>query len=112
MKLFTDTLGEIENGALLKQLTEAVYKVTSAVMETRKPGGIKVKLTITPTGRGSVKIDATCDTNVPEHDRPTTTFFVGDDGSLQRNDPNQQRLPLQAVQFDAGNAPIEVKEVK
>jgi hypothetical protein len=37
-KPFTDVLGELENGQLLEELTEAVYNITHAVRETRKKG--------------------------------------------------------------------------
>jgi len=96
-KPFTDLLGEIEDGALLHDLTEQVYNLIAAVMDTRKPGKIKLVLDIAPTGKGTVNIDAKYDVSEPEHDRPTTTFFVGKDLSLQRNDPNQPRLPLREV---------------
>lgn len=68
-KPFTDVLGEIENGQLLRELTEAVYNITLAVRETRKPGGLKLALKFTPTGRGSVEIDAKYDSLEPELDR-------------------------------------------
>lgn len=35
-KPFTDVLGEVENGALLAELTEQVYDMIIKVMETRK----------------------------------------------------------------------------
>jgi hypothetical protein len=106
-KPFSDVLGEIENGALLHELTEAVYNVIAAVMDTRKPGRIKLALEFSPTGKGTVNVDAKFDAVEPEHDRPTTTFFVGNDFSLQRNDPRQPRLPLREV-GDIDNEPIEV----
>ncbi len=96
-KPFSDVLGEIENGALLMELTQATYDMIAKVMDTRKAGTIKLTLKFAPTGRGTVNVDANFDANEPEHDRPTTTFFVGSDLSLQRNDPNQPRLPLREV---------------
>ena len=94
---FTDVLGELENGYLLKELTSKVYEIVRAVRETRKPGTMKLFVKISPTGRGSVELDAKFDTIEPQHDRPSTTFFVGKDGELMRNDPNQPRLPLREV---------------
>lgn len=96
----TDVLGELENGYLLKELTSKMYEIVRAVREVRKPGALTLKLKITPTGRGSVELDAKLDANIPEHDRPTTTFFMADDGTLLRNDPNQPRLPLREVMDD------------
>jgi hypothetical protein len=106
-KPFTDILGEAENGQLLQDLTEAYYNVTAAVMETRKVGKIKLALTFTPTGKGTVNVDASYDAVEPEHDRPTTTFFVGKDYSLQRHDPAQPRLPLREVEIPS-NDPVKV----
>lgn len=94
---FTDVLGELENGYLLKELTAKVYEVVNASRETRKPGAIKLAIKISPTGKGSVELDAKIDATVPEHDRPSTTFFVTSEGTLMRNDPSQPRLPLREV---------------
>ena len=108
-KPFSDVLGEVENGQLLNELTESVYNIIAAVMETRKPGSLTLKMKFTPTGKGTVNVDATFDANEPEHDRPTTTFFVGKDFSLQRNDPNQPRLPLREVD-DYRDQPMRVAD--
>ncbi len=96
-KPFTDILGEIENGYFLRELTAKAFEVVRAAQETRKAGALKLSFKISPTGRGSVEIDAKMDATVPEHDRPSTTFFVTPDGTLMRNDPNQPRLPLREV---------------
>lgn len=108
-KPFTDLIGEIEGGQLLRDLTEAVYNITHAVRETRKPGALKIAFKFTPTGRGSVEIDAKYVTDEPEHDRPTTTFFMSPDGTLLRNDPNQLRLPVREVDVPT-NDPVRVAE--
>ena len=107
-KPFGDVLGEIENGQLLNELTEAVYNMIAAVMDVRKPGTLKLSLKFSPTGKGTVNVDASFDTKEPEHDRPSTTFFVGKDFSLLRTDPSQPRLPLHAVERP-DNEPVRVK---
>lgn len=106
-KPFSDILGEVENGQFLGEITAAVYAIIAKVMDTRKPGKLKVSMTFTPTGKGTVNVDAEFDAKEPEHDRPTTTFFVGKDFSLQRNDPNQPRLPLREVERP-DNEPVKV----
>lgn len=108
-KPFTDLLGELEGGYFLKELTAKVYEVVRATRETRKAGAVKIAIKISPTGRGSVELDAKLDATVPEHDRPTTTFFMTPDGTLMRNDPNQPRLPLREV-FDAGTGELRTVE--
>lgn len=107
-KPFTDILGELEDGEFLRELTEKLYLVVCAVRETRKPGAVKIAIKVTPTGKGSVMLDAKADETVPEHDRPSTTFFVDDHGTLLRNDPNQPRLPLREVETPR-NEPIHVR---
>lgn len=107
-KPFTDVLGEVENGHLHAELTEAVYTIIAAVMETRKPGTLTLALQFTPTGKGTVNVDAKFKAKAPEHDRPTTTFFVAGDFSLQRTDPNQPRLPLREVAMP-DNEPVRVE---
>lgn len=108
-KPFTDVLGELEGGYLLRELTSKVYEVVNATRETRKPGTIKLNIKISPTGKGSVELDAKIDATIPEHDRPTTTFFVTPEGTLMRNDPNQPRLPLREV-ADVNTGELRVVE--
>lgn len=96
-KPFTDVLGEINGGEFLRDLTKACYEVVQAVMDTRKPGSLKIAVKITPTGRASVEVDAKLDHTVPEHDKPSTTFFVTPEATLLRSDPSQPRLPLREV---------------
>jgi len=108
-KPFTDTLGEIANGEALNELTAATYEIIEAVMDTRKPGSISFTINFNPTGKGSIEATAKIANKVPEHDKPTTTFFVGKDFSLQRSDPNQPRLPLREVEVP-NNEPIRLAD--
>jgi hypothetical protein len=107
-KPFTDTLGELQHGELLRELTAATYDMIAAVMDTRKPGTITLKLGFAPTGKGTVVIAAEYVAKEPEHDRQPTTFFVGQDFSLHRNDPAQPRLPLVEVERNR-EAPVKVE---
>lgn len=108
-KPFTDVLGEIEGGGFLAELTAAQHAVMKAVMDTRKAGKLKIALSYTPTGKGTVRVDADFAASEPEHDRPATMFFVDADGQLVREDPRQPKLPLQAVPDDRSD-PIKVGE--
>lgn len=99
-KPFTDVLGEIEAGQFLEDITKELRKLVNAVREVRKPGAIKLAFKISPTGRGSVEIDAKMDSTIPEHDRPATVFFMTPDGTLLRDDPAQIKLPLREVPHD------------
>ena len=92
-KCFTEVVAEVEDGKLLLELNRKLADLTQAVVETRKAGSIKLALKLTPTGKSTVIIAHTLDAKIPE-ERYATTFFVGDDGDLQRNDPNQPKLDL------------------
>lgn len=95
-KPFSDVLGELEGGDVLRELTTKLYEVGRAVRETRKDGTIQLSIKISPTGKSFV-VDAKIAAKVPEHDRPTTAFFMTPEGTLMRNDPDQPRLPLREV---------------
>ena len=107
-KPFTDVLGEVEHGRLHEELTEAVYNIIAAVMETRKAGKLKLSMAFAPTGKGTVTVASDFVATIPEHDREVTTFFVGNDFSLQRHDPDQPRLPLREVEMP-NNQPIKAR---
>lgn len=107
-KPFTDLLGELENGQLLKDLTAAYYAVANACRDTLKPGSVGLKITLTPNARGTFELDVKLDKKVPEHDRPTTTFFITPEGALLRNDPNQPKLPFAVVPKDETDTPRRI----
>lgn len=96
-KPFLGLLGEMENGRLARDLDGHLNKLVAAVRETRKKGKIKLVLEIAPTGKMTVIAEADIDVTLPEHDRPATTFFTMEDGSLSRKDPDQEDLPLRVV---------------
>jgi hypothetical protein len=102
-KLITEILGEIEGGTFVGDLSEALDKVVEAVMETNRAGKINIALTITPTGRASVKLDAAFSAKEPENTRASTTFFVGKNNQLQRNDPAQREMELKVVRMPDGD---------
>lgn len=105
----TDVIGDLEGGSFLREVTSEMYEVMRAVRETRKPGKITIVLDVKPTGRGSVEVAATHTEKVPEHDRPSTTFFLTPDGTPVRNDPDQLQMPLREVETPR-NAPINVSD--
>lgn len=106
-KSITDVMGEAENGQFITDLTDELYDVVKAVMEQRKPGTISINLAFIPTGR-SVAVAASFKGKKPEEPRPSTTFFVSDDGALMRDDPRQPKLPLREV---VDNSTGEIRDV-
>lgn len=97
MRPFADVIREVHHGITYAELTEAVARLAAAVIDTRKPGSIKLELKIRPNGEKAVFTTATVTTKIPSRTIGETIFFVDEDGALVREDPRQQRLPLQAV---------------
>jgi hypothetical protein len=97
MRPIVDTLREVEFGNLLEELTAVQAEVVQAVSATQKGGEITIKLTYKPEGNGQLTIKADVKKKVPQHSRGTSLFFMTPEGSLQREDPRQQKLPLKSV---------------
>lgn len=98
---FTEAVMEKQrDGALLGELNEHLANMLVAVFETGKPGSMTIKLKFARTGKGTVSVADSVDVNIPEHDKPITTFFVTQDWNMRRDDPSQPNLPLQNVDRD------------
>lgn len=106
---FTDVLREVEGGRLVNDLTAEVYKLIEAVRDTRRSGQLKLTLSFSPTGRGTIEVNSKVDVKAPEDPRPSTTFFTTPENTLVRDDPSQPNLPLQVVPRDH-QAPVRVAD--
>jgi len=100
VKPFAGVLREVRKGNLHSELSDALQEVTTAVIEHSKPGEIALKLKIKPTGEeaATVMIEDAVTTKVPQPTRPQSMFFADDEGNLNRRDPRQAELPVQAVE--------------
>lgn len=94
---FADVLRELSAGNTYEELTAALSEVVQAVIETRKQGTISISLKIKPNGDNAVMISDEIKTKVPTPVRGDTVFFATSGGSLVRQDPRQQDLPLRRV---------------
>jgi len=104
--MFQETIVQINNGAAVAELSDALEKVVAAVRQTGKSGTI----TLTLKGTSNVLlIESQVKTKLPEPERGMTIFYATEDNKLVRNDPRQQMLPLRVVEFD--QQPKQLKEV-
>ena len=97
---FADWLREQRNGVSHSELTDALAELIEAVAETGKAGSLTYKIKVAPAGKGShtVTVGDSVDTNLPQHDRDTSLFFIDRGGrALTRRDPYQSELPLVEV---------------
>lgn len=105
---FAVLLGELEDGALHKDLTEAIKDVTMELehVSSRKggqavKGSLTLKLNIVAKD-GTIEIVPDLATKTPAVSRRRSIFWRGKDGVLVRSDPNQPDLPLRDVNAQAG----------
>lgn len=76
------------------QITSALATVTERVQHLNKKGKVLIEVALDPAGSGGrhvtayVKVTA----KAPEPEPTPSVYFVGDNGSLHRNDPYQSAL--------------------
>jgi hypothetical protein len=97
MRAFADVLRDLAGGSTYEELGTRLTEVVQAVMETRKSGTLTIALKIKPNGESSVIITDEIKSKVPEGTRGETLFFATAGGTLVRDDPRQEKLPLRAV---------------
>jgi hypothetical protein len=98
-KSFMQLLPEIRGGNLIDEVTEAIAEAAQAVVMTQKAADVTIKIKLRP-GRhaeNAIELVGECANKIPKPDVKPSMFFMDDDGSLLRNDPNQHDLPLHEV---------------
>jgi hypothetical protein len=109
--MFPETILQINNGATVAELSDALEKVVAAVRAAGKSGSITLTLKVAPASKGNTEvlmIESQVRTKLPEPDRGMTIFYATEDNRLVRNDPRQQMLPLRVVDIEQ---PKQLKEV-
>ena len=100
---FAVLLGELEDGALLNDLTEEIRNITLELESVSiRKGGQAVKGSLTlklnvVAKEGTIEIVPDLSTKTPTMSRRRSIFWRGKDGLLVRSDPNQPDLPLRDV---------------
>lgn len=106
---FSDLIQDQAQGLTDDEMTAAVATVTEAVARLGKKGKVTLDLVIEPAGSGGRNVTVTSKVTAkpPENDPPMSIFFVGDQGSLHREDPFQRRM------FDdAHNVDVDTGEIR
>lgn len=87
-----EMLQELDGGHSMVELHSAIRETVAAVRSTGKSGSVTIKLQFDPKGAERVTVRDEIKTTTPKPDKMKTLFFVDDDGSLSRSDPNQPEL--------------------
>ena len=109
--MFQETILQINNGATVAELSDALEKVVAAVRATGKSGSITLTVKVAPASKGSndvLLLESAIRSKLPEPDRGMTIFYATEDNRLVRNDPKQIQLPLRVVDIEQ---PKQLKEV-
>jgi hypothetical protein len=110
--MFPETILQINNGATVAELSDALERVVAAVRAAGKSGSITLTIKVAPASKGATDIlmvESQIKTKLPEPDRGMTIFYATEDNRLVRNDPKQQVLPLRVIDID--QQPKQFKEV-
>jgi hypothetical protein len=102
MNAFIDFLEQHRGGLLDTELADALTEVVAAVQAFGKSGQVTLTITVAQEGRTVVVSDKVTK-KVPEAARHPEIYFPDADGGLHRDDPYQQRLPLETPTLALGD---------
>lgn len=112
MRLFTDVMRDLRNGAAVGDLTNQLDELIERVKATGKSGEISISIKVKPASKGGdidmVTMDDTIKLKLPQMDKGQTFFFLTEGGDPVRNNPRQPGLDLRIAE-DAN--PAELKEL-
>jgi hypothetical protein len=97
---FTEFLLQQAYGGTHDELTYGLHDLIAAVKDHGKAGSLTLTISVAPVGAGAerqVMVTDRVALKAPTGKRPTSMFFVDDDGNLTRKDPRQPELPLREV---------------
>lgn len=90
---FDQILKELGDGATLSELSEGFWDLVQRVQDTAKAGRITLTIHVAFNGKGQLETKDEVSLKLPEYNRPTTRFFLDNQGNATRRDPNQPELP-------------------
>lgn len=95
-------------GTLNDELTMALAEVVESVAHLDKKGALTLTITVEPAGSGGRTIAITGKTSAkpPVPNPEVGIFYVGDGGSLHRDDPFAGRLPGVPYRDTAGDVKV------
>ncbi|GEM_PF-1668603 len=102
--MLQETLLQLNSGATVAEMAEALERAVAAVRVTGKSAAITLTLKLSPASKGItdvLTVESQVKTKLPEPDRGITIFYATDDNKLVRSDPKQPMLPLRVVDIDS-----------
>lgn len=99
---FSNWISDQASGTTDDEMSAALATVTEAVGRLGRKGKVTLDLVIEPAGSSgrNVAVAAKVTAKPPEAEPTPSIYFVGDHGSLHRDDPYQRRMFDDARQVD------------
>lgn len=88
-----EVLNEQRKGKCLIEAQEKLQELVKTCTDLGKKGSIIITLQVIPAETGTIVLKDDVTSKLPKPERSSTSFYVDDDGSLHREDPNQPELP-------------------
>jgi hypothetical protein len=111
--LFVHLMQQHRKGDCLADMSAALREVNKVVQLTGKPASVTLKIKVAPLGsvKGAVTVADDIKTSLPKQDKGASMFYANGDGTLLRDDPNQQHLDLRTVNGGAQDGAIEIRKL-
>lgn len=92
--MFSDWITDHAGGAVDLELTALLAEVTEAVAHHGAAGSVSLTVKVAPAGSGGRTVVTACSTSAkpPAPAPECSIFYVGEGGTLHRNDPYQGSL--------------------
>jgi hypothetical protein len=107
---FLDILTDLDYGNVNRELSAKLRDVVSAVVDSRQPGSLTLKISVRLEGERQVVVNAKVTPTIPAKKPSFTMFFHDADGDLVKDDPKQQ--PLRNLDAPRGPAPLRIDPLK
>lgn len=98
MTQYSEFLSDHARGQVDGEATAVLVDLISAVTATGKKGTMSVTVEVKPSGTRMVQVKAEVTSKIPQADAEIGVFFIDKDGRLQKDDPFQERLPIEEFQ--------------
>lgn len=86
---FLEFLQSFRRGELLHEADRALRDLLEAMQDTGGKGSLTIKLPFELNKAGQVECVPSIEVKKPKRPMGTGIYFIGDEGRLTRNDPNQ-----------------------
>lgn len=105
---FHEWIRDQQSGLTDDEVTSALASVVEAVQHLGKKGKVIVELQVEPAGSGgrSVEVAVKVTAKPPEPEPTPSIYFIGDSGTLHRDDPYQRPMFDDARKVDLGTGEV------